>query len=147
MKTVMFLNVAILATTFCFADTLYVPSEYSTIQAGIDAASNGDTVQVAPGTYYENINFKGKTITVKSEWGPVHSVIDGGQADTVVLFENYESRLAVLDGFMITNGYLNIGGGINCYSHASPTLTADIDHSPLMYWIAMKIHSKCNTER
>ena len=50
--------------------TWYVPDDFSTIQAGIDGSANGDTVIVRDGTYYENINFYGKAITVKSESGP-----------------------------------------------------------------------------
>ena len=49
--------------------TIHVPAQYSTIQQGIDAATLGDTVLVAPGTYVENIDFIGKGITVGSE-GP-----------------------------------------------------------------------------
>lgn len=44
--------------------TIHVPADYSTIQAAINAASNGDTIVVAPGTYQENINFQGKAITL-----------------------------------------------------------------------------------
>ncbi len=55
-----------------FQDTLHVPADYTTIQAAIDAALNGDIVLVAEDTYYENINFKGKAITVAS-----HFLIDG----------------------------------------------------------------------
>ena len=39
---------------------LRVPGEFPTIQGAINAAANGATVLVAPGTYVENINFWGK---------------------------------------------------------------------------------------
>ena len=46
---------------------IYVPDQYSKIQFAIDAAINGDMVQVRPGIYYENINFKGKDISLVSD--------------------------------------------------------------------------------
>lgn len=54
------------------AQILYVPADHPTIQEAIDAASEGDTVLVAEGTYYENIRFEGKAITVASQF-----LIDG----------------------------------------------------------------------
>jgi len=77
--------------------------DFDTIQAGIDAASDGDTVITEP------ISFRGKAITVISEAGPdVTTILMGTPADTnrgsVVIFENDETISSVLDGFTITGG-------------------------------------------
>ena len=54
--------------------------DYPTIQAAINYAVNGDTVLVADGTYtgsgYRDIDFKGKSITLRSENGPENCIID-----------------------------------------------------------------------
>lgn len=58
--------------------TINVPADQPTIQAAINAATNGDTILVAPGTYAENINFGAKAITVASSGCPSVTTIDGG---------------------------------------------------------------------
>lgn len=104
------------------ADDLAVPGEYSTIQAAIDAAVDGDTVTVAQDTYYENINFGGKSITVTST-DPndpnivAGTVIDANGSGTVVTFPDVENANCVLAGFTITDGDASDrGGGICCWN-------------------------------
>jgi len=111
--------------------TWYVPDDYLTLQETIDAAFIGDTVVARPGTYRETIDLLGKAITVRSEWGPDVTVIDGEQAGSVVSFVNGEDRDTVLQGFTITNGLGTsswgglAGGGIFCDS-SSPTITGNV---------------------
>src|SRR5438034_10672477 len=85
------------------AATTNVPADQPTIQAAINIASNGDTVLVAPGTYYENINFMGKAITVTSSGGPSVTTINGNAAGSVVTLDTNEGSSSVLSGFTITN--------------------------------------------
>lgn len=117
-----------ISINICYATlgTIRVPQDCSTIQKGIDAAETGNIVLVAPGTYFENINFLGKTIIVTSEQGPVTTIIDGDRGPPVVKFISGETRDSVLDGFTIKNASsAQKGGGIQIDS-SSPTITNNI---------------------
>ena len=96
-----------------------VPGNYTTIQEAIDAASSGDTVQVAAGTYYENITLKDGVQVLGAGVGV--TTIDGGGSGSVVTATNV-GPVTKLDGFTITNGNTTNGGGMYNYS-SSPTVT------------------------
>ena len=49
-------------TTFAFATTINVPADYPTIQAGIDAASDGDTLVFDKNTNLKEFNFHQKLL-------------------------------------------------------------------------------------
>jgi len=113
--------------------TIYVPDDYSTIQEAIDASSNGETIIVRPGTYVENIDFKGKAISVRSEQGAAVTTIDGSQAESVVMFRSREGPDSILAGFTLANGEGQLqwwpdftGGGITCDYYSSPTITNNV---------------------
>lgn len=107
---------------------------FATIQHGINSTVDGDTVLVAPGTYFENINFNGKDIVVGSlfllsgdEDHISTTMVDGNQDGSVVTFNHYETSDAKLVGLTLQNGNGTPvtnkikGGGIYCYV-AYPTL-------------------------
>jgi predicted outer membrane repeat protein len=129
----LFENIRIKHNYILVQNIINVPGDYSTIQGGINASLDGETVLVQPGVYYENITFLGKNVTVASLYLTTQdttyisqTVIDGGQLNSVVIFEGGEDSTSVLLGFTITNGYANgmgsgQGGGIYCNS-SSPTI-------------------------
>ena len=120
-----------LSTSFTFAParTWNIEPDGSgdapTIKAGIDSAAVGDTVLLHDGTYVgagnKNLDFGGKDLVLTSVNGPEETTIDAEQAGRVFLFENGESRAALLEGVTVRNGMAIGGGGIRC-DGSSPTI-------------------------
>lgn len=121
------LTALLILTTAASAATLHVPSEYSSIAGAILAASSGDTVLVADGTYVEyRIGFHGKAIKLRSENGPSQCKIFGtGNYPTFYLTEG-ETTNTVIQGFTIIG---NTAGepatGISMFN-SSPTIINNV---------------------
>ncbi|HAK60828.1 MAG TPA: hypothetical protein DCO77_10665 [Nitrospiraceae bacterium] len=105
---------ALFLSTGAEAATHYVPDDYGTIQAAVNAAAVGDTVLVRPGTYHEHVAINDKTITLKSTDGPSATIIDGSNTGRPVTYWGEPSN-GILDGFTITNGKASSGGGVYVY--------------------------------
>jgi hypothetical protein len=106
-----------------------VPAEQPTIQAGINAVSDYDTVLVADGTYTgsgnRDIRFYGRSVKLISENGPEVTIIDC-QADPYdqhfgVKFDSGESTESLIDGFTVQNAEMDNDAGIWCHN-SSPTI-------------------------
>jgi predicted outer membrane repeat protein len=86
-----------------------VPADYPTIQEGINAASGGDTVIVASGTYSGDMNvelrFGGRPIDLRSEAGAESTVIECGWHERGMIFTGTaeDSTLSV-SGFTLHGG-------------------------------------------
>jgi hypothetical protein len=117
-----FVIVPVMWGTIVLAAELRVPSQYSSIQAAIDAAAPGvDVVLVEDGTYSGNLLVE-KAITIKSENGAEHCVIDCAGSGVGVTFRGPGANGAVLSGFKITGGNAAWGGAIACFQ-ASPIIS------------------------
>ena len=77
-------------------------TSYSTIQSAVNAASNGDTIKVKPGTYVENVDTKGKNLTIKATGSSSNTSIDGKNGDHSVTVDQGET--ITLTGFTLTGG-------------------------------------------
>jgi predicted outer membrane repeat protein len=134
LKTTIFGLVILLAARgISSADTHYV-SPGQSIQDAINAASNSDQIQVAPGTYSEAINFNGKKVRLYSSGGADVTTINGTGHYHVVQCVNSEDANTILEGFTITGGNANgtepnnrCGGGMFNYN-SSPKVIGCVFH-------------------
>jgi len=102
------LPIAALFATPAGAATRLVPARYTTIQAAINAAADGDVIEVAPGVYPQALSVTGKTLTIRSRFvtsgDPADieaTVLDGNGADVVTLRSGAD---VLLQGLHLTDG-------------------------------------------
>jgi parallel beta-helix repeat protein len=123
------------ATTGDDNDTGGPTDPWQHIDYAIDQVSNGDTIEVAVGTYAENVNFDGKAVTLTStdpnDWETIEDTIidpnDTSSGSYGVEFSGGENANSVLTGFTIRRGYY----GVYC-SSAGPVIEKCIieDNNP-----------------
>ena len=111
----------VLFTAVAYATIIYVPGDYPTIQAGCDAASYGDTVMVAPGTYYENVQLTGgvhaENLTLMGS-GWENTTIDGmGLYNTLYV---YQVSNITIEGFTVRNAQQSGSAPGNVGIHLNP---------------------------
>lgn len=112
-----------------WAAIIYVPVDYLTIQAGLDAAIEGDTVLVASGTYTGtgniNLDYQEKAITLLSESGPDSCIILTNGDERGISFESGETESSVCEGFTFRSesgpASIELSPLIYCHS-SSPTI-------------------------
>lgn len=95
------------------------------IQATIDAAGNGDQIELLPGTYAQLIDFKGKAIQIVGIGGSGSTILDGtGLGDSVVTFDSGETTTSILRGVTVRGGSVSgkAGGGIRCANGSGPLI-------------------------
>ena len=152
MRSGILLAVVLGGTSGVVADTIHVPGDYPTIQAGMDAAQAGDTVLVADGIYTgrgnKNLIYTGVPLTLRSENGaesciidcegiglgfwlalnePPDFIIDGftirnGNSGWAGAFFFHHSCQAIIRNCVITQCTSTFGGALYCEDTSSPTL-------------------------
>ena len=98
--------------------------DFTSIQQAIDYVLSGDTINISPGTYRENLVIAGKSVSLIGQGGAGSVIIDGSRAGSVIVYINTKSD-ARLDGMTIQNGVSSLrdgGGGIN-FTNSSLTVT------------------------
>ncbi|NPE28061.1 hypothetical protein HNV12_08810 [Methanococcoides sp. SA1] len=102
------------------ADTLYVvDGGYATIQEAVDAAIDGDTILVYPGTYVENVDIN-KELTIIAESGPDVTTVQGVPEVVDYVFElpwNETVNNVTISGFTVTGATSHNGIGVFDSSH------------------------------
>src|SRR5262249_17410700 len=108
------------------ATTWNVPNDYPSIHAALGFSSDGDIIEVEPGTYHEYLDTFGKTLTLRGLGGADVTIVDPtGWGKTVLTISG---GAPVIEGLTLSGGAppsssSNGGGGVSA-SAGTPTLIA-----------------------
>ena len=91
----------------CEATIRHVPTNYPAIQLALSASSPNDTILVAPGVYFENLNAGDKFVSIIGPGGADNTVVDGQAAGRCLRLGD-GGRLS---GLTFRNGYVSTDGG------------------------------------
>ena len=102
--------------------------DYTSINATINAAIDGDVIQLAAETYFEGsqTNTLGKAITLRSvldKAGITASVLDGAGTHRVLICQSGETGATAFQRLVIQDGFAFNGGGMPNIDNSSPELT------------------------
>jgi parallel beta-helix repeat protein len=98
-----------LLVTSASAATLKVPSQYKTIQTAVNAAHDGDTIQVAKGTYKEAVLIENKNINI-------YGMKKGGKLKDYPSVRGFELRSnsgGTINGFSVLKNGIDIHDNFN----------------------------------
>ncbi len=145
--------------------TIYVPDNYTTIQAAVDNASAGGTIIVRDGTYTENVDV-GKRLTIRSENGSDSTIVSAADSSHNVF--KVTADYVTISGFTVTGAtegpdtsgiYLfdadycdisdikasNNGAGIYLCNSSNNTIKNNAVNSNEWTGIELDLSSNCNT--
>lgn len=134
--SVRFIFLILIAMVYCgnlYSDEIHIPVDFPTIEEGINAAADGDSVIVAPGMWYEHLTISDKSITLGSWFLTTgdtsyirQTTLNGSNSGRVIAVDNAETGTSIC-GFTIRNGRAVAGAAIWINSS-----TVHIDHTDIV---------------
>lgn len=116
-------------TTAAGAAVLHVPADYPTIRSAVEAASGGDTIRLASGTYSgegnTELDLPDITLFIDSEHGPESCIIDCRRMTSFCSIPAMSLNIVTIDGLTVINGRCtgsSPGGAAIDVTDASPVI-------------------------